>query len=99
MSTIKNTLKHGLKVGEATYKDYEIREATTADLFAAEEHAPVSKRLTFKAAMLGQQLVRLGELSGPIDLKVLGKLHPADFDQLCEDMDKADKQGNAEPGG
>jgi len=98
MSNITGSLKHGLKVGEATYKDYEIREATTADLFDAEEQAPVSRRLAFKGALLGRQLVRLGELSGPIDLKLIRKLHPADFDQLCEEMDKADQQGKEEPG-
>jgi len=96
--TIKNTLKHGLKVGDAVHKDYEIREATTADLFDAEDQAPVTKRLAFKGALLGRQLVRLGELSGPIDLALIRKLHPADFDQLCADMDKVDEEGNAQPG-
>jgi phage FluMu protein gp41 len=98
MSTIKGTLKHGLKVGETLHKDYEVREATTADLFDAEDQAPVTKRLSYKGALLGRQLVRLGELSGPIDIAMIRKLHPADFELLCDEMDKADKQGKGEPG-
>lgn len=98
MATIKGTLKHGLKVGEAVHKEYEIREGTTADLFDAEDEAPVHKRLSYKGALLGRLLVRLGDLSGPIDMVMIRKLHRADFDQLCSDLDKVDQEGKSEPG-
>lgn len=98
-ATVKGTLKHGLKIGETLHRDYELREAGTADLFDAEDSAPVNKRLAFQGALIALQLVKLGELSGPIDFKLIRKLHPADFDQLVADKQRADELGKTEPGG
>lgn len=97
MATKEGTLKYGLKIGDAVYKDYVLREATTADLFDAEDEAPASKRLAYRGALLGRQLVKLGELSGPIKLDVIRKLHPKDFDQLVAEQAALDDEGNAEP--
>ena len=97
--TVKGTLTHGLQLekdGEV-HTDFEIREATTADLLDAEEQAPVSRQLAYQAALLGRQIVRLGSLQGPIDLAVIRKLHPKDFDTLVEAQAEADREGKGEP--
>lgn len=97
-ANIKGTLKHGLKVGEKLYLEFEMRECTTADLFAAEEDASVDKKLSFRGALIGRQLVKLGEISGPIPFASIGKLHPEDFDLLVKAQDEADKKGKTKPG-
>lgn len=99
MATIKGTLKHGLKVGDAVYKDYEIRESDTNDMFAAEDDAPAHKRLSYNGALLARQIVRLGELSGPFDLAWLKKLHKDDVRKLFDEQDKVEELGKSEPGG
>jgi phage FluMu protein gp41 len=95
--TIKGTLKHGLKVGDEIHKDFEIREATTEDMFNAEDVAPVHKRLKYQGALVGQQLVKLGSLSGPIAFEIIRKLHPQDFDELVDAKEKANELGNVKP--
>lgn len=97
-TTVKGTLAHGLQLeqGGEVHKDFEIREATTADLFDAEEQAPVSRQLAYQGALLGQQIVRLGGLQGPIELAVIRKLHPKDFDMLVEAQAEADREGKGE---
>lgn len=99
MATIKGTLKHGLKIGDTVHKDYEIRESTTADMFDAEDDAPTTKRLAFRGALLARQIVKLGELSGPLDFSMVRKLHREDFDQLVDDQVKVDDLGKGAPGG
>lgn len=102
MMQLKGTLKHGLKVGEGAtqkvYKEYILRPAGTADMFDAEDVAPVSKTLSYRGALLGRQLVKLGELSGPIDVEIIRKLEPEDFYQLINDMKKVDEMGKAASG-
>lgn len=98
MATIKGTLKHGLKVGDQVYKEYELRESTTADMFDAEDDAPAHKRLAYRGALLARQLVKLGELGG-VTFDMIRKLHPEDFDQLVADQMKVDDLGKSEPGG
>lgn len=95
--TIKGTLKHGLAIGADLHKEFEVRAASVGDMFDAENTATVSKPLTYRAALLGIQLVRLGTLSGPIDVKVLRGLHPADLDILTQAQQDADNEGNAPP--
>lgn len=98
MATIKGTLKDGLKIGDAVHREYEIRESTTADMFDAEDDAPAHKLLAFRGALLARQIVRLGELSGPLEFSMVRKLSRADFDQLVEDQAKVDELGKSEPG-
>jgi len=97
--TIKGTLIHGLRIGEELHKDFEVRAANAGDMFDAEDSSPVSKPLTFRMALLGIQLVKLGSLSGPIALKVLRGLHTEDMDILSKAQQEADKEGNALPSG
>lgn len=98
MAAHKGTLPHGLKVGDKLHKDYELREAITADLFDAEEEAPPNRRLAYRGALIGRQLVKLGELSGPISLELIRKLHPKDFDHLVEASAALEDAGKTAPG-
>lgn len=91
------TLPHGLKVGTDVHKTFEVRAATAGDLFDAEADASVEHRLSFRAALLARQIVKLGSLSGPLDFKLLRGLHPTDFDELTRAQMEADAEGNAEP--
>lgn len=99
MSQVKGTLKHGLKIGDVVHRDYVLRESTTADMFDAEDEAPAHKRLAFRGALLARQIVKLGELSGPLEFALIRKLHREDFDQLVDDQVKVDELGKTEPGG
>lgn len=99
MATVKGTLKHGLKVGDQRHCDFEIRESTTADMFDAEDEAPAHKRLSFRGALLARQIVKLGELSGPLEFSMIRKLHREDFDQLVDAQVEVDALGKTEPGG
>ncbi|MCP1375393.1 hypothetical protein [Dyella lutea] len=99
MAKITGTLKHGLKVGDQVYKDYELRDSNTDDMFDAEDDAPAHRRLSYNGALLARQIVKLGELSGPFDLKWLRKLHKDDVRQLFDEQDKVEALGKSEPGG
>ncbi len=96
MSNKIGTLKHGLKIGDVTHKSFEIREANTADLFAAEEIASSDKPITFNAALLCQQLVSIGEFTGPFTLGLLGKMKKADLFVMQEARSALDSEGEAE---
>lgn len=95
--TIKGTLKYGLRVGDDVHKDFEMRAASVGDMFDAEEIASVSTPFKYRAALMGIQLVRLGTLSGPIDVKVLRGMDPDDLDILSKAQLDADKEGKGEP--
>lgn len=87
------TLKHGLKFGEETHTDFEIREPTTGNLLDAEEEADASKPLNFSAALLARQLIRVGTFEGPFTTGMIRKLHRADFAILLAAQREVDAQG------
>jgi phage FluMu protein gp41 len=68
-------------------------------MFDAEDDAPATKGLAFRGALLARQIVKLGELSGPLEFSMIRKLHREDFDQLVGDQVKVDQLGKSEPGG
>ena len=101
MTQLKGTLKHGVKIGDGDkakiLKDYILRPATTADYFAAEDDSPITKHLSFKGAMIGRQLVKLGDLSGPIDFKIIGKMEIEDFNHLVDQLKVIEDMGKETP--
>ena len=99
MATVKGTLKHGLKVGDVRHCDFELRDSTTADMFDAEDDAPAHKRLAFRGALLARQIVKLGEMSGPLEFSMIRKLDREDFDQLVDAQVEVDELGKSKPGG
>lgn len=101
MSNLKGTLKRGLKVGDKVHKTFEMREAATEDLFKAEAlaselgggaHTPI----VFQAALIAQQLVRIGDYDGPVTVKMIGTLKKRDFAQLRAAQEELDKLGEVE---
>lgn len=93
------TLKKGLKIGDTLHKDFELRQCTAADYFAAEASASATKDITFRAALAAQQLVRIGTYEGPFSLQMLGRLTPGDIGRLCDARDELEREGEAEQPG
>ena len=98
-ATMTGTLRDGLQVGDAVHKDFELRSATAADYFAAEDAADSSKTIKFRAALAAHTLVRVGTFTGPFTLAMLGKLSPRDLDALLSARDALERQGeDKQPG-
>lgn len=87
------TLKHGLKVGDQVHKEFELREALAGDMFAAEADADASRPMTFRAALIARQLVRVGGFEGPFSLGMLGRLKGADMAILFKAQQELDEAG------
>lgn len=98
-ATKTGTLKHGLKVGDQVHKEFELREATTGDMFAAEAEADSSRPLSYRGALVCQQLVRIGTFTGPFTLNTIGKLKVADFNILIAAQRDLDAEGEGEQPG
>lgn len=97
--TRNGTLKHGLKVGDKVHKEFELRQCTAGDYFAAEAAADSSKSITFQAALIAQQLVRIGEFEGPFTLRMLATLHPSDLNAMVNARVELEAQGeDSQPG-
>jgi phage FluMu protein gp41 len=84
---LSGTLTDGLVVGDSILKEFELRVCTVADMFAAEQNASPERFLAFRGALIARQLVRLGDLSGPIDFDLIGQLTPRDLGQLIDALD------------
>jgi phage FluMu protein gp41 len=95
--TFKGKLAKGLKIGDEVHKDFELREATTQDVFDAEAQpgVHVSKPVTFAAALLCLQLLRIGTYAGPFTVKLLGSLSKSDFSKLRAAQEELDQLGEA----
>lgn len=94
-ATLKGTLKHGLKMGEACLKRFEMRESTTADMFAAEAIAGVDTPLKFNGALMCQQLVSLDDYTGPFVIEMIASLSKADYAILRKTQMELDQLGEA----
>lgn len=93
MATFTGDFKKGMKIGGSTYKDFELRELTTADLLDAELISPSNKPMNFNAAMASLQLVRVGDYTGPFTLNMIRALHPKDYDAIVDGLNEVAKLG------
>lgn len=93
MATIKVKLNKGLRVGEKTHIDAEIREASVGDMLdAAEEserlvNTPDGYQLLASPTLVGvnvlrRQIVAIGDHPGPLTLGEIKKLDPSDLNLL-----------------
>lgn len=99
MSNATGTLKRGMKVGDAVHKEFELRQCTAADYFAAEGSADSSKTITYQASLVAQQLVRIGDFNGPFTLAMLGRLHPEDLNMMVTARAELEAEGeDSQPG-
>lgn len=89
------TLRHGLKLGAEELKEFELRESGMTDVFVAEGLSPAGRPLGFAAALMCQQLRRLGSFKGPFTMEMISKLRKHDFAILREAQLELDAQGEA----
>jgi len=94
MATLTIPLRDGLRVGEETHREAELREGTVADLIDATSEAerlvqtPEGEyQLVPSATLLGlhvlrRQIVRIGGHAGPLTVGELRKLSAADLNAL-----------------
>ncbi len=97
MGKVTVQLEHGLKVGDDLLTEAEIREATAGDLIEAQEEAErlvyamrdgrmeptlVASPVRLGVEVLRRQIVRIGNMSGPIDLTQIKQLSPLDLNRL-----------------
>ena len=111
MAEVTITLIHGIKVGDDVLREVVLREPTAGDIIEAQEESErlvyatrgdrVEPTLVASPTMVGihvlrRQIKRIGDISGPVDLHLLKKLHPADMDTLQAEADKLDAATAAE---
>lgn len=93
--TVKGELPHGLTDDGKTHKAFELRAATTGDMFDAEAVAAADKPLAYRGALIARQIVSLGTLEGPIDYDLIRRLQPEDFGRLITAQDEVERLGKA----
>lgn len=99
MATAKTILVDGLKIGDVVHKKAELRNYTAAEMIEACEAAEkvvetaygptlVASPTLVDAELLCRQIVRIGDHSGPLTMKELGKLSGVDLALLREEVKK-----------
>ena len=111
MATIPTKLKHGLKVGKDVLRDVVLREVTAGDIIDAQEeseklvYAVENNKLvpTLVASptlvgihVLRRQIVKIGDVDGPIELDLIKKLHPIDLNHLQQKAEELDGAAEGE---
>ena len=97
MACLVFEIKHGLTVGKGsdaeTHYEVELRELTSADVIdaqiASERVVVIDKKahaytsdVLMGLELLRRQIKRIGEIPGPLDMKLLRKLHPDDMNLM-----------------
>jgi phage FluMu protein gp41 len=93
VAELKVTLKRGLKFGDVAQLDAVLREGAAGDVIDAAEESeklvatPDGYQLVQSPTLVGvhmlrRQVVRIGEIEGPLTLKQLKMLDPADLSEL-----------------
>lgn len=101
MATLTITLKDGITLGEDTLTEAVLRSPTAGDVMDAQEESEklvetldgprlVSSPTLSGAGMLRRQIVRIGNLEGPLALSDLRKLTPRDMHALQTAANKLD---------
>lgn len=85
MRTYTTTLPVPFELAGKTVSDVELREATVGDVLNAEDIAGRSAgNLRMDAALLCQQITRLGHYTGPVSMEMLTRQKPENFGVLRE---------------
>ncbi|KIO49594.1 phage tail assembly protein [Nitrosospira sp. NpAV] len=106
MQTTTGKFKHGLKIGDEVYTDFEMREITVQDMTDAEVAATrqgggMHTPMTFNAHAMVRQLQSVsnqngGIYQGPFTFAMLQRLKPADYWELRGAQQELDELGEAE---
>ena len=106
MACLVFEIKHGLTVGKGsdaeTHYEVELRELTSADVIdaqiASERVVVIDKKahaytsdVLMGLELLRRQIKRIGEIPGPLDMKLLRKLHPDDMNLINDKADVMDQ--------
>lgn len=92
-------LQHGIETEKSRLLDFEMRPCSAGDMVDAEDIASPAKFFAYRLALISVQLVRLGDLDGPIPYVLLRKAKPGDVDQLIEALDEVEREGKPESNG
>ncbi|HJW80825.1 MAG TPA: hypothetical protein VJ396_01165 [Acidiferrobacterales bacterium] len=111
MATIDVPLKRGLKIGADVLRDAVLREVSAGDIIEAQEESEklvyavengklvpilVASPTLVGIHVLRRQIVRIGNVDGPIDLVLIKKLKPVDLDLLQKKADELDGAAEGE---
>lgn len=91
MEEITVTLKSGLMLGGRSQTEAVLRESTVGDLVAAYEETDSDAIAGF--LIIAAQIVRIGEIEGPLDREMLGGLTAADMARLEKAVAELDARG------
>lgn len=100
------TLAHGLTIGDETHYKVVLREATAGDVLDAQEEAErlvfaptgdggvepvlVASPSRVGIEVLRRQIASIGDISGPLDLKLMRRLDPEDLNLLLVKTNQLD---------
>ena len=109
MAATMVTLIHGLRVGESVLREAELRELTAGDILDAQDSAEklvqtaagpqlVASPARVGVELLRRQIVRIGDVAGPVSLGEIRKLHPDDLELLQRAAAQLDAAAAAETG-
>lgn len=101
MAEVAVPLQRGLQLGEVAQLEAVLREGTAGDMIEAAEESEklvatpdgfqlVQSPTLVGVNMLRRQIVRIGEIAGPLSLKQLKLLDPADLAELQRAAEKLD---------
>lgn len=102
MATVKIMLVDGLNIGNVANLEAEIREAGVGDMLDANDESekvistPDGYQLIASPLLVGintlrRQIVRIGDIKGPLTLGEIRKLTPVDLDILQSSADELEK--------
>lgn len=99
-ATLTVELKHGFRTitegREVFHKTVIMRESLTNDLFEAEKMVDSSDRpIAFNGALMGLQIVKIGDHPGPLSLKEIGTLKKQDYSLLREKQMELERLGES----
>lgn len=103
MAQVEFALKKGLDVGGLTHTNCVLREPTAGDVIDASEESEkvvlvgLEPQLVTSPTLVGintlrRQIVRIGEVNGPLEREMFGKLSPEDLNliqQQAEQLEQA----------
>jgi len=105
MATHKFELKVGLKLEDKLYKHVELRAVTAGDVIDAQEESErlvhtlqngvptpvlVTSPSLVAVNVLRRQIVRIGNIEGPLDIDVMRKFDITDFEMIQDEAAKLD---------
>lgn len=107
MAELTVHLEHGLTVGKDVLKEVVLREVRAGDIIEAHEEAEKlvytneGPQLLASPTLVGvhvlrRQIVRIGDVKGPISLAELKRLDPADLNKLQAAADSMESAMDAE---